>query len=99
MPRPRTTKPRTPFAHRLIQNREAYGTRTGRPDLDAGEFAEIVGLEAETYRRYERGETEPKLATLVKIKRVTGVPLDWLITGTEEKSARPALKVVERSRG
>lgn len=99
MPRPRSTKPRTPFAARLIQSREAYGTRTGRPDLDQKEFAEIVGIEAETYRRYERGETEPKLSTLVKIKRITGVPLDWLITGIEEKSARPALKVIERSRG
>lgn len=80
-------------------NREAYGVRTGRPELDAKEFAEIVGVEAETYRRYERGETQPKLSTLVKIKKVTGQSLDWLITGADEKPARPALKVVERSRG
>lgn len=79
-------------------NREAYGVRTGRPDLDAGEFAQIIGVEAETYRRYERGETQPKLSTLITIKRVTGQSLDWLITGTDEKAARPALKVVERSR-
>lgn len=73
--------------------------KTGRPTMDAGEFAEIIGLEAETYRRYERGETEPKISTLRKIKEITGGSLDWLIAGPKEKSARPDLKVVEQSRG
>lgn len=90
MPRPHTTKPRSDFAHRLVEVRKAFGVRTGRPDLDQKQFAEILVIGDEAYRRYERGETEPKLSTLVKIRQTTGVPLDWLIAGIEEAPAKPA---------
>lgn len=54
---------------------------TGRPNLTMGEFAQLLGLAEETYRRYERGETEPSLTTLTKLHRLTGASLDYLITG------------------
>lgn len=53
----------------------------------------------EAYRRYERGETEPKLSTLVKIRNTTGVPLDWLIAGIEERAgrAKPPLRLLRKN--
>ena len=98
MPRPHSTKPRSPFALRLVETRRAFGIRTGRPELDQKDFAAALGVEGETYRRYERGETEPKLATLARIREVTGTPLDWLICGIEDKAraAKPPLRVVDK---
>lgn len=45
------------------------------------EFALAVGLKAETYRRYERGETEPNIKTLAKIRQITGINLNFLVAG------------------
>lgn len=59
---------------------------TGRPKITMGEFAVIIGIAEETYRRYERGETEPSLATLTKLRRLTNVSLDYLITGDQRSN-------------
>lgn len=65
---------RSPFAQRL----ETTRLRTG---LSMEDFATAVGLKAETYRRYERGETEPNLQTLSKIRRLTKINLNFLVAG------------------
>lgn len=75
------------FASRLRLTRELYGQRVGNPLLSQKEFAAAVGIEAETYRRYERGETEPPLATLARIRAVTGVSLDFLVAGSVPTAA------------
>lgn len=72
---------------RLAALRKAWGREIGRPDLTMGEFAEMLGLEAETYRRYERSETEPPIRVLSAIRRVTGVSLNSLISGDIERAA------------
>lgn len=46
-------------------------------------FAEKLGLEEATYGRYERGEVEPNLDTLVKLSKLTKKSLDYLLTGNE----------------
>ena len=69
------------FAERLAETRKAYGRRIGDPEFNRQQFAAVLGLEAETYRRYERGETEPPLATLVRVHEVTGVNLNYLVAG------------------
>lgn len=82
MPRkPKDETPKTPFAARLMAVRKMYGLQTGRPDLDKKEFAALLPKEAQTYRRYELGETEPNLATLARIRDLTGVSLNYLIAG------------------
>jgi transcriptional regulator with XRE-family HTH domain len=82
MPRkPNDDTPKTAFAARLIAVRKLYGLQTGRPDLDKKEFAALLPKEAQTYRRYELGETEPNLATLTRIRDLTGVSLNYLIAG------------------
>lgn len=67
------------FPKRLADLRIRYGQDIDRRELNATEFAEILGLEAETYRRYERAETQPNIATLALIRELTGVSLDSLI--------------------
>jgi transcriptional regulator with XRE-family HTH domain len=74
-------RPQTPFAERLIAVRELYALQTGRPGLDKKDFAALIGKEAQTYRRYEKGETEPNIETLIKIRKLTGVSLNYLIAG------------------
>ena len=58
-------------------------------------FAEQLGLEPETYRRYERGETEPNFQTLRRIRDIAGISLDVLIAG-ETFHSRDRLTVVGR---
>lgn len=92
MARPHTNKPRSPFARRLIQVRESFGVSTSQPGINQEEFADLLGVGSEAYRRYERGETQPKLNTLVRLRRLTGTSLDWLLTGASETTNRPTIK-------
>lgn len=76
MPRPTKPSPsQTPFAKRLAAARLLSGHTS-----QVG-FARKLGIEAETYRQYERGVNEPNLATLAKIREFTGQSLDLLICG------------------
>ena len=43
------------------------------------EVAERIAVSRSTYTRYERGDTEPDLATTLKLARLFGVTTDWLI--------------------
>lgn len=101
MPKRRSAAPRTPFASRLIRVREAFATATNRPDMGQKEFARLLGFgdgQEETYRRYERGETEPPIRTLAEIRRVTGTSLDMLITGEGDKARELPKRIDEISR-
>ncbi len=69
------------FADRLRETRQVYGKRIGKPDLSGKQFALILGIEAQRYRRYERAEIEPPLHVLALLRRVTGVSLDRLVAG------------------
>jgi len=80
MPRPRS-KPSTGFGKRLEELRFSHGRQIGLPNITQGYFADLLGVAGETYGRWERGETEPSLEVLQRIKRVTRVSLDYLITG------------------
>ena len=51
--------------------------------VSAKEIASALDLEVETYRRYERAETDPNLATLLKIRKLTNQSLDVLISGQD----------------
>ena len=47
-------------------------------------FARALGLAPETYRRYERAETEPNIYLLKRIyevTEVTSVTLDFIVAG------------------
>jgi transcriptional regulator with XRE-family HTH domain len=80
-------KIREAFAHRLAVARESYAQRVGQPGMTAGEFAKLLGLDAERYRKYERGEREPPFWVLAKIASLTGFGPDFLILGAPPSRA------------
>ncbi len=73
---------RLDFARRLKAARITAGYRSMKA------FAEALGVEDETYRRWERGETEPGLARLRRISKLTSISLDILISGGHEAGGR-----------
>lgn len=44
-------------------------------------FAQAIGREEGAYGRWERGEVEPGLLDLQKIRETTGISLDFLVAG------------------
>ena len=50
-------------------------------------FAEKLGLESATYRKYERGEALPPHEILGRIRELTGAKTDWVLYG--DRSALP----------
>jgi DNA-binding XRE family transcriptional regulator len=75
------------FARRLAAARLAYGQQTQRPGITMEEFAAVLDIQTERYRKYERGEREPPLWLLAKIAQITGASLDHLVIGTTNRAA------------
>lgn len=74
-PTPSDLQVRKLFASRLKSARILAGFKTQK------DFADAISVEHETYRRWERAETEPNIATLAKIASECDVSLDSLILG------------------
>lgn len=66
------------FCERLIELREKNG-------LSQVEAAKEFGVVVRAYQRYEYGEREPRLSTLVRIADFYGVSLDYL-AGRSDKT-------------
>jgi transcriptional regulator with XRE-family HTH domain len=77
------------FAKRLKAARIFKGFETQK------DFAGAVGLEDETYRRYERAETEPTIGCLIRMATKLEVTLDFLVAGSQGEPP-PHIRVVER---
>lgn len=89
MPRP-PSEPKTDFGRRLRSLRLGYGNIVkGDDDYPAKEFASELGVEAETYRSYERGDFEPPLWVLRQIRKITKRSLNSLICGEIEVADPP----------
>lgn len=74
-------KPRKPVDHKKLFA-DRLKTARSRVGFDtAAEFAKHVGIEVETYRRWERGETEPGISSLNLIIPELKVSADYLVTG------------------
>lgn len=69
---------RTIFQIRLQKLRE-------EKHISRARMSERCGLEQSAIRRYERGEREPKLSTLIQIADFFGVTLDYLAGRTDKK--------------
>lgn len=72
---------RRKFAARLVAIRVAAGFES------KAAFARALGVGGETYNRWERGETEPNIFNLGKIRSLTGASLDFLIAGVPTATA------------
>lgn len=76
MPKRASNPPnRPPFAIRLEAARISAGYEEQKG------FADVLGVEHETYRQWERGKSRPKFEHLIKIRQHTQQSLDWLIAG------------------
>lgn len=84
---------KTPRIHTAHQTKKLFAQRLKtareRKFETASGFAKELGVEAETYRRWERGETEPGIADLNSILELTEVSADFLITGTLPPPPKP----------
>lgn len=58
------------FAERIIELREKY-------DLEQQEFAKRIDVSKSSITRYEKGQIQPTLTVMKKIKQQFGVSLDW----------------------
>jgi transcriptional regulator with XRE-family HTH domain len=54
-------------------------------DMTQKAFGELIGVSQATVSDYLRGEMEPTMRTLRRIRKVTGIPFDKLI-GNKPKS-------------
>lgn len=66
------------FSERLIELRE-------KNDLSQVEAAKEFGVVVRAYQRYEYGEREPRLSTLIRMADFYGVSLDYLAGRTDEE--------------
>jgi transcriptional regulator with XRE-family HTH domain len=55
----------------------------------ASDFAKMLKIKDQAYRKYERGESMPPPDLLVDIRALLGVSLDWLIANEPISSAPP----------
>jgi len=64
---------------------EQFGDRLktlrDRKNITGEELATAIGQKTGTYRRWERGETQPPLEAIYEIRRVTACDLNWLVCG------------------
>lgn len=64
--------------------------RAVRGNWTQQEFASRMGTDKNTIGRYERGERVPDAVFLARLRKVSGVSLDWLICGAAGAgTARP----------
>lgn len=66
------------FCERLIELRE-------KNNLSQAQAAKEFSVVVRAYQRYEYGEREPRLSTLVRIADFYGVSLDYLAGRTDRK--------------
>jgi transcriptional regulator with XRE-family HTH domain len=73
------------FGKRLKQARKAAGFRP------AEQFSAAVALEPHTYRKYERGESEPNFEILMRICEALNIPTSHLLPlESERQCSKPA---------
>jgi transcriptional regulator with XRE-family HTH domain len=82
MAKPKRSKTMTTFGKNLrAARKEKYPS--------AEKFAEMMGIHPHTYRKYERGDTQPPLETLRRICTALEVPVGILLP-TEPKAPERA---------
>ena len=83
----------TPRSTRHKQIMKTFGQRLKTARGEAGfksaqRFAGVLGMEPHAYRKYERGDSEPTLETLVRICELLHIDMNFLFPQAVGK-ARP----------
>jgi transcriptional regulator with XRE-family HTH domain len=50
-------------------------------DLTQAEFGRLMGIGQTQLGKYERGESEPTVELLLRLKKHSGRSIDWILTG------------------
>jgi len=79
---PKRTLPESAAAEMFGRSLRALREDRG---LVAKEVAELLNLNTDTILKYERGEREPSLLTLIRLSLLFGISTDRLITGQSTK--------------
>ena len=66
------------FPERLIYLRTAH-------NFLQKDIAKELGVGLHTYQRYEYGESEPQLSSLIALSKLYGITLDELVNGSAEQ--------------
>ena len=74
-------QPMTTEVPRLILMRKEW-------ELDQAELAKIMGTSRETISRWERGSASPDIPKLLRLARIFGVSVSYLIGETDVRSPR-----------
>ena len=78
---PKKSLPEKAAAERFGSNLREFREMRG---LTAKDVGEIVGLNTDTILKYERGEREPSILTLIAFCHLFGVSFDRLIVGERQ---------------
>jgi transcriptional regulator with XRE-family HTH domain len=79
------------FKHRI---------RKLRGEMSQSEFSQLVGINPNTLRNYEQGQSLPNISTAAELCKKTGVLVEWLILGEgpmrrgEEALSTPARSTI-----
>ena len=66
--------------------------------LDQKDLAQTLGVSRGTISNWERGASEPPLGLAVALAQATGVTLDWLAEGINEKAPADETAGADESR-
>ncbi len=66
--------------------------------LTQGELAKALGIGKTTLIDYEKGVSEPRVSTILKISEICNVSLNWLLTGKEETKKDINLNNIDNSK-
>lgn len=58
--------------------------RAARGALTQSVLAARIRCDVSSYSRWERGDAEPSVASIVAISEATGASIDWIVTGRGE---------------
>lgn len=56
-------------------------------NLTQQKMADLLGISLNGYQKYEQGETQPPLDTLVKLSRILNVTTDYLLCNDDPPEA------------
>lgn len=63
----------------MIEFREVLKRLRIESNLTQKEIAKIINVSERTYSRYETGDREPKIETLIKLAEFYRIPIDILV--------------------
>ncbi len=62
-------------------------------DMQQTKLAELLNLKSSAISKYEKGLTQPSIDTLIRLSKIFGVTVDYLIGASDEKNPYEGLQL------